>query len=69
VVHSRKDGLEIVFLALMWITMLALPIASIVTLFLSFADYELHPFALALGVVVLATALWLFYRSHADLGA
>jgi protein-S-isoprenylcysteine O-methyltransferase Ste14 len=69
VVHSRKDGLEIVLLALMWITMLALPLVSIVTPFLSFADYALHPSAFVLGLVFLATALWLFYRSHADLGA
>jgi protein-S-isoprenylcysteine O-methyltransferase Ste14 len=45
-----------------------LPLVAIFTPFLSFADYPLHPAAFAIGVVVLCSGIWLFYRSHADLG-
>ena len=33
-----------------------------------FADYPLHVLPLAAGSVCLSIGLWLFYRSHADLG-
>jgi protein-S-isoprenylcysteine O-methyltransferase Ste14 len=33
-----------------------------------FAEYPLRPIQLAIGVVCLVVGLWLFYRSHADLG-
>lgn len=35
---------------------------------LAFADYRLPPLAPWCGVVVMLVALWLFWRSHADLG-
>ena len=35
----------------------------------AFADYRLRPLAFAAGGGLLAAGLWLFYRSHADLGA
>jgi protein-S-isoprenylcysteine O-methyltransferase Ste14 len=35
---------------------------------LSFADYPLHPVPYAAGLVLLAVSLWLFHRSHVDLG-
>lgn len=68
VVESRKDRLETVLLALMWIAVVILPLVAIFTPLLEFADYPLHPVAFTLGVVVLCPGLWLFYRSHADLG-
>jgi protein-S-isoprenylcysteine O-methyltransferase Ste14 len=34
----------------------------------AFADYRLRPLAFAAGGGLLAAGLWLFYRSHADLG-
>jgi protein-S-isoprenylcysteine O-methyltransferase Ste14 len=52
----------------MWITGMILPLVAIFTPFLSFADYPLHPGAFAMGTVVLCLGIWLFYRSHADLG-
>ena len=55
-------------LALMWIAMMILPILSIVTPLLSFADYPLRVVPFLLGAVCLAFGLWLFYRAHADLG-
>lgn len=35
---------------------------------LAFANYPLRPVPLLAGVVLLAVGLWLFARSHADLG-
>lgn len=35
---------------------------------LAFADYELPPLAQWGGLIVMLAALWLFWRSHADLG-
>ena len=66
--ESRKGRLEVTLLALMWITTLVLPVISIASPFLSFADYGLHVLPFLLGIVCAAMGLWLFYRSHADLG-
>ncbi|MGO9931203.1 MAG: protein-S-isoprenylcysteine O-methyltransferase [Steroidobacteraceae bacterium] len=68
VVESRKGPLEIVLLALMWIAAIILPLVAIFTPLLAFADYPLHPLAFAIGAVALCPGIWLFYRSHADLG-
>ena len=68
VAESRRGRLEIALLALMWITTLVLPVISIATPLLSFADYPLHIVPLLLGIVCLGMGLWLFYRSHNDLG-
>jgi protein-S-isoprenylcysteine O-methyltransferase Ste14 len=68
VVESRKNRTEVTLLALMWIAMMILPLVSIVTPVLSFADYPLHVVPWFLGTVCLVFGLWFFYRSHADLG-
>jgi protein-S-isoprenylcysteine O-methyltransferase Ste14 len=68
VVESRRNRLEIILLALMWIGMMILPLVSIVTPFVSFADYPLHAFPFFVGAVCLIFGLWLFYRAHTDLG-
>jgi protein-S-isoprenylcysteine O-methyltransferase Ste14 len=68
VVESRKGPLDTALLALMWITGMILPLMAIFTPLLSFADYPLHPVAFAIGTLVLCLGIWLFYRSHADLG-
>lgn len=68
IVESRKGRLEMVLLALMSIAAIILPLVAIFTPFLSFADYPLHPVAFAIGVGILCPGIWLFYRSHADLG-
>jgi protein-S-isoprenylcysteine O-methyltransferase Ste14 len=68
IAESRKSRQEVVLLALMWIATLILPMISITTPFLSFADYPPRPVALVPGIACLAAGLWLFYRSHADLG-
>jgi protein-S-isoprenylcysteine O-methyltransferase Ste14 len=68
VVESRRNRADVTLLALMWVAMMILPIVSIVTPVLSFADYPLHVVPWFLGTVCLVFGLWLFYRSHTDLG-
>jgi protein-S-isoprenylcysteine O-methyltransferase Ste14 len=68
VLESRRNRSEVTLLALMWIAMMILPLVSIVTPVLSFADYPLHVVPLFLGIVCLVFGLWLFYRAHLDLG-
>jgi protein-S-isoprenylcysteine O-methyltransferase Ste14 len=65
---SQFDGLEKVLLAAMFPPTLLLPLLYLFTPLLAFADY--HPPALVgwCGAAVMAASLWLFWRSHADLG-
>jgi protein-S-isoprenylcysteine O-methyltransferase Ste14 len=67
VVADRRGRLETGLLAVAWLVTI-LPLVWLAARFLSFADYTLHPFPYALGVALLAAGLWLFHRSHADLG-
>ena len=67
VVKSRKGPLEVVLLLLVTLGFFV-PLIWLATPVLSFAEYPLHPVPFAAGVVCLAAGLWLFYRSHADLG-
>jgi protein-S-isoprenylcysteine O-methyltransferase Ste14 len=67
VVKNRKDTLEVLLLTLAWIAFF-LPLVWIVTLLFAFADYPLRPFPFILGTMLLALGLWLFHRSHVDLG-
>lgn len=68
VTESRKGRLEIFLLAVMMIGTMLLPVLFIFTPILSFADYELHPLAFALGAISMLTSLWFFHLSHRDLG-
>jgi protein-S-isoprenylcysteine O-methyltransferase Ste14 len=67
VAKSRRGTLEIGLLTIAWVAFF-LPIIWIATPLFAFADYPLHPIPLAAGVLCLAFGLWLFWRSHADLG-
>lgn len=67
VAKSRKGALEKILLTLAWIGFLV-PLLWLTTPVLSFADYPLHPVPFAAGVLLLVVGLWLFHRSHADLG-
>jgi len=67
VARSRRGTLEIVLLALAWIAFF-LPLAWVATPVFAFADYPSHPVSLFAGILCLALGLWLFARSHADLG-
>src|SRR5258707_1048488 len=67
VVRSRRGPLEIVLLTIAWIAFF-LPLIWIATPVFAFADYPLHPIPLLAGALCLMLGLWLFHRSHADLG-
>ena len=67
VVKSRKGGLEIVLLTLAWLGFF-IPLIWVSSSVFSFADYSLRAGPLGAGVLCLVIGLWLFYRSHADLG-
>jgi protein-S-isoprenylcysteine O-methyltransferase Ste14 len=67
VVRSRKGPLEIVLLTIAWVAFF-LPLIWIAAPVFAFADYPLHPIPLLTGVLCLMLGLWLFHKSHADLG-
>ncbi len=67
VTESRKTLTEKILLLLMVIGMAMLPVLSF-TPVLSFADFIPGPAAIAAGSAAALASLWLFYRSHKDLG-
>lgn len=67
VVKSAKGPREIVLLTLAWLGFF-LPLIWIATPAFAFADYPLRAVPLAAGILCLGLGLWLFHRSHADLG-
>jgi protein-S-isoprenylcysteine O-methyltransferase Ste14 len=67
VVKRLRGTREIVLLTIAWIAFF-LPLLWVVTPLFDFADYALHPLPFAAGIVFLMLGLWLFHRSHADLG-
>ncbi len=67
VAKSRRGRREIILLTIAWIAFF-IPLIWVVTPLLEFADYPLDPVPFGIGVVLLALGLWLFHRSHADLG-
>src|SRR6478736_5942552 len=67
VVKSHKTSLETGLLALAWLGFF-IPLIWFGSPALSFAEYPLRPGALVAGVICLVIGLWLFYKSHADLG-
>jgi protein-S-isoprenylcysteine O-methyltransferase Ste14 len=67
VMKSRKGALEIVLLTIAWVTFF-LTLLWIATPVFAFADYPLHPIPFVTGTLCLGFGLWLFHRSHADLG-
>ncbi len=64
----RVDAVEKILLVLVAIGSLLLPVLYLFTPWLAFADYTLPAGAPWCGVVLMAAALVLFHRSHADLG-
>jgi len=65
---SRVDGIEKVLLVVVFAGSLLLPMLYLFTPLLAFADYvpaRATPWA---GAGAMVVALWLFWRSHADLG-
>ena len=67
VVRSHKTSLEAGLLVLAWISFL-IPLIWLASPVLSFAEYPLRPGPLVAGVICYVIGLWLFFKSHADLG-
>ena len=65
---SRMDTRERLLLLLVGVGSLLLPTLYLFTPWLAFADYRLPVLTPWCGVAILVFALWLFWRSHADLG-
>jgi protein-S-isoprenylcysteine O-methyltransferase Ste14 len=70
---DRADGLERALIGVLFLGVLFVPLAYALTPWLDRADYRLPPAAErrlgGAGAVILLLALWLFWRSHADLGS
>lgn len=64
----RVDGTEKALLALVFVGSLIVPALFLFTSVLKFADYRLPGVLPWVGTASLIVALWLFQRSHADLG-
>lgn len=67
VARSYKSARETLLLVLAWVGFLV-PVIWVLSPAFSFAEYPLHSVPLVAGVTCLAIGLWLFFRSHADLG-
>lgn len=67
VARSGKGRRETVLLTIAWVAFF-LPLIWIATPVLAFADYPLYSIPFFTGVFFLVLGLWLFHRSHADLG-
>src|SRR5678815_4439942 len=67
VVKNRKGRQERILLTLAWLGFFV-PLVWVVSPVFSFAEYPPYPGSLVVGTAGLAIGLWLFYRSHADLG-
>ncbi|PTL85129.1 isoprenylcysteine carboxylmethyltransferase family protein [Vitiosangium sp. GDMCC 1.1324] len=68
IIDSRNDPIEQVLLTGMFLAMMVLPLVQVATRWFSFADYTLPDWATAVGAGIQVPFLWLFWRSHADLG-
>ncbi|HQU46237.1 MAG TPA: protein-S-isoprenylcysteine O-methyltransferase [Pirellulales bacterium] len=67
VLKSRKGRLERVLLGINYVAYF-FPLLWIATPVFWFADYPLRPLSFCAGGCCLLAGLWLFHRSHADLG-
>jgi protein-S-isoprenylcysteine O-methyltransferase Ste14 len=64
----RIDALEKILLVFVAVGNLIMPVLYLFTPFLAFADYRLPAFVPWCGSATMLAALWLFWRSHSDLG-
>jgi protein-S-isoprenylcysteine O-methyltransferase Ste14 len=71
-VVDRVSGLERLLVGLVAVGLFFLPVIYVFTPWLKWADYRLSPRASSaaggVGTALLAIAVWIFWRSHTDLG-
>ena len=65
---DKKEALEKTLLGLVFLGMMIVPLIYIFSNALSFADYTLPVSLHMLGLLLIIPTLWLFHRSHKDLG-
>lgn len=65
---SARDAREIILLGISLTGLGIVPCIYVATGFPQFADYPLFPAQGYVGIAVYVSALWLFYRTHQDLG-
>jgi protein-S-isoprenylcysteine O-methyltransferase Ste14 len=65
---ERSGGVDMLLAALPGLGMIVLPLVYVLTSWLDWADYELPLWAGLLGTVLYGLAMFLLWRSHADLG-
>ena len=66
---SKHDEIqEVVLLTLSFVGYLVIPAVYVATPWLSFADYPFQPLLFWIGTATALVTLWLFWRSHDDLG-
>jgi protein-S-isoprenylcysteine O-methyltransferase Ste14 len=66
--EQRVTGQERTLLGLLFVGMFFVPIIYAASNWLDFANYTLPSWAGWLGVLILAAAIFVFWRAHADLG-
>ncbi|MEJ8571654.1 protein-S-isoprenylcysteine O-methyltransferase [Microbaculum marinum] len=66
--RSSRDGRELVLLSISLTGLGIVPVAYVATGFDGFADYPFSPMRAWLGTAVFGLALYLFHRTHRDLG-
>jgi protein-S-isoprenylcysteine O-methyltransferase Ste14 len=67
-VEEQDRSYEIALLTFAFAGYLGVPALYLATSWLSFADYSVQPILFWAGVATNLAAIWLFWRSHADLG-
>jgi len=68
VIDARTGATDVMLLVGMFLTMMLLPLLQLATGVFAFANYALPSWVIAVGVLLQVLYLWLFWRSHADLG-
>ena len=68
IIQDYKTGLEKTVLLGAYLGMAILPLMFVFTPILNFANYKLPISLHLLGIALAPLSLWLFYRSHKDLG-
>ena len=68
VADDRKGRLEVTLLIGAGLGTTLIPLICVVSPLLAFADYPLYAVPYFIGVGLMLLGLWVFYRSHSDLG-
>ena len=68
VVENRKSKFDFSLIGVVTLGGVLLPVLWMIFDIFPFANYPLHPAMFACGVFLIVTGLWLFKRSHDDLG-